>query len=360
VIERFAWTTPVRILLLSLVVHGCAAADSETSDSSYELTDSTLAAISAKYQKANQSVIGKIMEAQFIEETGRIIVLDDYPPYLHLFTSDGAHLTSGPTRGDGPHQLRAPVSIAIEGTRVIVLQEGRLSYWETRGDSLAGNPYVLPKWFQPFAMAVGCGGQIVLFGPDMNIGRKEDSREQLSWFFRATIGSGPDVGLTALWGEARPFDLSYGTTHEGALFSGSDSSWVAVLRSGPNSEGDILEFSCDFELRRRRHESEFVFGSDTLPVKLVGYQVFTPFGVLALPDGFLAAVRKRDAPNKVFRTEIFRLANGILEESILLAGDWYIMDVDTARGVILGTQQPEPHFIILPYAYFSTSVARSR
>jgi hypothetical protein len=77
---------------------------------------------------------------------------------------------------------------------------------------------------------------------------------------------------------------------------------------------------------------------------------------VAIPDGLIVAMHRYFAPGfhdvtePMWKTEVFRFMHGEYQGSIVIEGQWMLMDHDPGLGVLMSSNDPLPHFIRIPEA----------
>jgi hypothetical protein len=300
--------------------------------------------------------IGDAREARFLDSAG-YLVLDRYSPHLRMFDLDGRPVWSGGSEGDGPRELRRPQGLAIgPGGQVVVAQQGRLSLWRLVGDSLAFyESLALPDWYRPLAVEDGCAdGEWLLYARDNRqfLTASPELAQQsrrIDHLHRVAFTEGAII-IEPLWAPP-PADASYGrTTHRAALLTRLDTTLVLYHRLSPGQAGSIYKLGCSGRQIDARSERPLIVGGDA-PVKMPQPRPMQwTNGALPIPGGaFLLAIPRWEvAPDHtIWSTELFRVAAGEVH-SVLIEGQWRLYDYHPEFGVLMGTDEPVPHMVLVP------------
>lgn len=317
--------------------------------------------LSARYLSRIGAALSNPVEGRFVDEDRLVVILDRHPPHLHLFSADGEWLWSGGAEGDGPAEFRIDLGYALgaAGRQVVVAQRGRLSLWTVKGDSLALDRTLrLPASHAPQGLVGGCDDDWLFYGRDESGAAIPDDSwtaveaPELPFLHRLRI-KGDSVLLDPLWNDD-PDLIGWQVGHQGALLHRTGAH-VAVhhrpFRYG--AHGHFLEFDCAGILLRSVDELALVKG-DSFPVVAPRPRALGMSGTVALEGGFLTATRRwfspdlHDVDEYTIQTEIFRFRDGLFNGSVLIPGQWLLLDVDSDGRLLGAVSAPEPHFIRVP------------
>lgn len=318
---------------------------------------------SERYIARIGDAVGHAHEARYLDGARHVVVLDRYSPHLRLFTADGDPVWAGGLEGDGPQELRRPLTIATHGDTVLAFQRGRVSEWRFTGEALVFERAVpLPPAFVPLGAVTGCDEHWLFYARnETGLGEDADPFQPVRVtemdFLHTLDLSGEEPQIEVLWADQDPMP-SASEGHAAALM-GRTGERVAVLhRPHYWGAGRILEFTCDGTLIHSHSERALIFG-DSLPVLVPKTQPLQwTAGIAALHDGVLLPLHRflsprfYDVDEWEYRTEFFRFTDGEYQGSFVVNGQWSIMDHDSAAGVLLGQSHPFPHFVRLPAAAF--------
>lgn len=317
--------------------------------------------LSAGYLPRIGPTLSSPTEGRFMDQGRFVVILDRDSPHLHLFSADGDRLWSGGAQGDGPGELRLDVGFALgtSGSQVVVAQRGRLSLWTVEADSLALDRTVrlLPS-FAPQGLVEGCDDDWLFYGRDESGARIPDDSwisleaPELPFLHRLRI-EGDTVLLDPLWSDD-PDLIGWQVGHHGALLDRRGEHVVAHHRPFMYAgHGRFLEFDCDGSLLRSVDELALVTG-DSYPVVAPRPRALGTLGIVAIEGGFLTATRRWFSPRSydieeyTIQTEIFRFQDGTFQGSVLIPGQWVLLDHDSAGHLLMAVRVPEPHFIRVP------------
>jgi hypothetical protein len=306
--------------------------------------------------------IGHAAEARFVGNGRYVLILDRFSPHLRLFSERGDSLWAGGREGGGPMELRDPQAIATRGDTVLVFQQGRISEWSMEADSLAWRTsrYVAPQYF-PLGIEFGCDGNLLLYARNdrqFEVPRDSFAAVPQITYLHAATAEPDSYDIKPLWGTPRNPDAIPWLGHSGVLINRADSNLVVLHRSWNRKAGEIMQFDCGGHPVRHYSENSLVTG-DTVPVlepRRTALEWMA--GVVALPDGFVIPVQRylskarERAGEPLWKTEIFLFLHGQRVGSVLIARQWTFMDYDAGTGVLMTTDQPVPHFVILPEGLF--------
>ena len=349
----------VGICVLAYSITGCGNENAETvtpAQTVAALVDS----ISREYQSRVLDFAYIPREAAFVGEHGRVLVLDTSDPYLRLFTGDGDPLWQGsPPNVDGLEAV--PEAIAAFGDDVVVLQPGFASYWSLAGDTLALRRQIaLPKGDLPLGAIRACGDDgwiLYLRDPNMPMDVAALGEEPKPGAPEVRPMGDPELRAAWIYPLAE-WDAGV-RGHAGNLLSRFDSSIVMLHRPSLRRGGVYTEFDCTGGAGRTVTENALVTGSG-YPVQITrGRALQWSAGVAAVADGFVLALHRwftpgfHDVDRFFYETEIIRLSAGAFVGSILIPGQWLLMDYRGDRGLLLTMSEPIPHFVVLPDSLIS-------
>lgn len=103
----------------------------------------------------------RISDAQLTPDGRFIVVLDQAPPYVRVFSTTGSLETAFVPHGEGPGEAEGPLAIAVSEDRILVLEPGRASLFTPRGEFLDSRGID----FWPESAARGCDGDFLVYGP---------------------------------------------------------------------------------------------------------------------------------------------------------------------------------------------------
>lgn len=304
--------------------------------------------------------IGRAAEARFLAEGSRVLVLDRFPPHLRLFTAEGEPLWSGGLSGGGPAELRDPQALGTNGGDVVVLQPGmRISRWALERDSLRFVGAIpLSAEYAPLGIVSGCSDDWLLYARNDShfVASSSDSpRSRIDYLHRLRFNEGAPE-LTTLWSDARDITAALGYGHSAALIGRSDTIVAVWHRSNAQRAGQVMQFDCDGRVVATVAEASLVTGGE------LRVQISRPAalewtsGVLAVDGGMMVAMhryfsrRVHRVPEPFWKTEVFGFRHGRYVGSVVLSGQWQLMDFHEAAGALVMSEDPVPHFIRVPAA----------
>ena len=161
------------LLVVALNVAGCTGdagdgrslIDRSNSSATADLEDlfSKSLHIGLEIQASSEAeAFANIVDAQLSPDGRFIVALDIVPPYVRVFDSTGVLQTAFVPGGEGPGEARDPVSLTVSNEQVLLVQPGRISWFDYSGELLAERSDLR---FWPHSAARGCAGEFLLFGP---------------------------------------------------------------------------------------------------------------------------------------------------------------------------------------------------
>ena len=103
----------------------------------------------------------RIRDAHLTPDGRFVVVLDQAPPYVRVFTTSGSLEAAFVPHGEGPGEAESPLAMAVSDDRILVLQPGRASLFTLGGGFLDTGA----TGFWPQAAARGCGEDFLVYGP---------------------------------------------------------------------------------------------------------------------------------------------------------------------------------------------------
>lgn len=329
----------------------------------WALNDSLAVNLSSEYSHVIGDSIGKAVEAKFLNGD-RLVVLDGFSPHLRLFTTGGELLWTGGYRGDGPSELRNPKGIAARGDEAVVVQQGRLSFLKFENDSVVIGSTALPPWLIPQGVEYGCDGEILIYGRDNSEFRidgvdSEDVAPEVTWLHMLMPNGQGDIDIVGVWKEPRA-SAGARNNHRGAVLDRSESTLVVFHRMSPFGGGRLLSFDCDLGMTLALDENRLVKGDSLQVIEPRPKAMQWTNGMVALPDGFLVALCRWFTPTArgeraYQKTELFHFRDGQFRSSMLLDRQWFLLDYDLRHGLLMTSDDPKPHFVIVPPAALGQS-----
>lgn len=301
-------------------------------------------------------------EGRFIGEDGSILLLDRHPPFLRLIARDGELVWSGdpPPGSPAPGE---PEAIGVAGERVLLLERGRVVLYESTADSLAVAGFLpLPARYLPMGAVRGCSGEWLVYARDDEpqspaATGAPDRIRVTSHTLRTAAGSLERLSLWVL-----PLDPMGGNWegHSGSTIAARDSVITLLHRASPKQAGVVIEASCDGAVLRRYREESLVTG-DSVPVVLPRPRALEWMaGIAALPGGFIAAQQRWFSPavhqvdSYRYATELLRFTGGEYAGSLVVRGQWKVLDYRAGAGLLLAATEPAPHVAVLPDSSLET------
>jgi len=358
------WAAATGWATLLLLVCSACAPESPRSDAADGPAGEValLAELSDRYLPRIGWTLSSPVKGRFMDQDRFVVILDRHSPHLHLFSADGDRLWSGGAEGDGPGELRLDVggyALGTAGRQVVVAQRGRLSLWTLEADSLALDRTVrLPASYAPQGLVEGCDDDWLFYGRDESGVRIPDDSwitveaPELPFLHRLRIES-DTVLLDPLWSDD-PELIGWQVGHQGALLGRRGEHVVAHHRPFMYSgHGRFLELDCRGSLLRSVDELALVTG-DPYPVVAPRPRAQGTLGIVSLEGGFVTATRRSfstrsyDIEEFTTQTEIFRFQDGTFQGSVLIPGQWRLLDRDSAGHLLMAQRNPEPHFIRIP------------
>jgi hypothetical protein len=188
--------------------------------------------------------IGDVRQARFIYGGERIVVLDRYPPHLHLFHNDGRHIWTGGRYGAGPGEHQGPQSLEIVGDDAVVLQRGKAIFWRITPDSLVPRDVRTEASFHPYDMAQGCDDRLLVYGVEG--ARFFEPNSDIAVLFELEGLEDNEGRFVVRWKDTAQPGRHIVSGHTGPLVGGHPTGWIVRHRqnwdiNGPG--GDVLEVS---------------------------------------------------------------------------------------------------------------------
>lgn len=285
----------------------------------------------------------------------RVLVLDRYPPHLRLFTADGTPLWSGGRAGEGPQEFSDPQVLGTRGSIALVLQRGtRISRWMLDHDSLRFVDAIpLPPEFAPLGIVPGCDSdEWLLYARNDDhfiVEEGEAALPRIDYLHTLTIHE--DTAVVPLWSDERDITAALGYGHSATLIGRTGGNVVVWHRSNARQAGRVLRFDCRGQLRSSFEETDLATGADGLAQVPRPYALAWTSGVVALDNAFVVAIhryfsrRHHGVPENLWKTEVFGFAGSAYAGSIVLDGQWQLMDYHRDAGILLATEEPVPHFV---------------
>lgn len=108
-------------------------------------------------------LLGNVRAARLTSDGARIIVLDEFEPFIKVMDREGRLIRSFAKSGQGPGELNNPQWLAVQGDSVIaVIGVNGLREFSLEGESLASVP---PMPLYLTGLAEGCEGGWLVLGP---------------------------------------------------------------------------------------------------------------------------------------------------------------------------------------------------
>lgn len=300
-------------------------------------------------------------EGRFVGSRNHILILDRHAPYLRLLTRDGELLWSG--GASAPVSSSKPEAIGVAGDKVLVVERGTLALWHFSGDSLALEElHPLDSRYLPLGAAEGClPGWLVYVRDDESDpppGFRTASRDAVT--IRVLPPSPRSHDLVTLWALPIAPGATAAEGHAGTLIARRDMTVTLLHRASPREAGVILEADCDGTVRRQHRELALVTG-DSLPVLVPRPRPLEwTAGIVGIGDGFIIAQQRWFSPvvhgvdSYHYSTELLRFSHGEYVGSIIIRGQWKLLDYDAGLGVLLAMTEPSPHFAVLSDTVFAS------
>ncbi len=316
----------------------------------------SLAAISGAAMDRIQDGVGKAREALFFGSGEFVVVLDHYEPFLRLFSRSGVPLWSGGKEGEGPQEFESPQAIAVEDDRLFVLQAGKVSEWAFDGDSLAFREVApIPLHLFPLGAEIGCNGDLLIYARnEEGVFASQEGRDpsrQVAYLHSWSFPFGSNQ-IRPFWHTERDPYASPFLGHVARLFSRNGRRLVIHHRVDYRVAGEFIELDCRGTTATTLLKETELVEPDSFPVIAPRPRALEwTAGTVATPEGFITLQQryysKRLFGNKAmpWKTEVFFLLGEGGVRSVLIPGQWYLMDIDSTGDLLLATEEPIPHFV---------------
>jgi len=325
----------------------------------HPLIQEVVSELSAEFSSRIGDGIGHTIEGRFVGNGAYVVLLDRYSPHLRLFTADGTPLWAGGETGGGPREFRNPWVVSTKDDRVIVLQRGRLSIWQLQADTLAFvETRPVPPQYAPLGMVPGCDEDWLLFARDGSQFEAHDDVFQgvqaarVDFLHRLRITE-DQVIVEPIWTDGLA-DVGTVEGHAATMIDRLGNRVVIIHRPHYLVPDRIVELDCAGTLLHI-HDEEGLARGDPYPVLLPrprGTQWTA--GIIAVTDGQITAKHRPFAPHihgvdePHNHTETFRFERGEYRGSVVLPGQWLLLDHHPEGGVLLARNHPVAEFIRIP------------
>lgn len=153
----------ILVLLLYLAACGPTTETPRSPTTTHQVQASDATARFGSLEWEDQA-FSRIADASLSPSGRFVVVLDEAPPFVHVFDRSAGESWNFGARGEGPGELRRPYSLEVVGdTTLLLLSNGRFDVFDIHGNWLRGRPLnefgVLAS-----ALAVGCDGRLFVYG----------------------------------------------------------------------------------------------------------------------------------------------------------------------------------------------------
>lgn len=285
--------------------------------------------------------LGEIVSARLSPDGSFIAALEASPPFLRIFRRDGA-VESFVARGDGPGEIRAPLSLAVSDSEIAILEVGtRLVLVRHDGEPTA--TYVLASVL-PQAIGRACGGW-VLYGPDLN------RSDRIPWLRTLELSDGDLRTSRILFRDSiMPAGRSWSRSRGPVA---ADGAVVFFHRHGEPPR--IVRQPCDGSIPVDLSEPSDPVSPEDEPRTAPRGAVTLPRGMTILVGAFLdgrgtvVAAEWRVGSDSTW----FRLSGDSRRVTLAVPGHHRIEDYRENVGALLSVEDPYPRLLLVDPAAFA-------
>lgn len=113
----------------------------------------------------DEAVVARVAGARLTSDGNRVVLLDNVPPFVKVFSADGSFVRGFLRRGEGPGEARAPFGVATaSGGRVLVIHDRHASVFDSGGRFISRVSFEA-MGFHPLAATGGCDDEWIFYGP---------------------------------------------------------------------------------------------------------------------------------------------------------------------------------------------------
>lgn len=291
-----------------------------------------------------EATLGRILAARVTEGRKHVVVLDFVAPYVKVFNGEGRFVRAFLKEGAGPGEARYPVALAVSGDSLILVADvtGRMRVLTLDGRVQAE---ATPGGFLPLAVAAGCNGEWIVYGPNFRGSGTAPTWLRRIRFDRGTPVAGEETLRDTIGSSAVPQGVAYGMVTTG----GATWTWhtlgrrnaLARWRCGASTP-EIVAREAAPDLPRSKHEGGSV-------ARLELHAGSRARGGLAVVGGRgMVAEQVMGQNGEWERTEFSLLTPGGRARSFSLPGGLEFRDSRPGVGVLMSSDDPLPHVFLIP------------
>lgn len=287
--------------------------------------------------------------------TGRVLVLDDTPPFVLVVEADGSSRRMV-ARGDGPSEVRGPksvVPVSESVSDVAILAHDALVRFDSMGRAVSRQR--LP--FTPLALVRGCGG-LVVYGVDLS------RREGRTWLHLYTT-------------DLQPVDWRGLVDHAeiGAFFPGrryliaADDQDIWLVHDYAQGGSTLLRVSCENAVVHQTIAQDLLTppiltapaasGDGSSARTAVTYPDTTAVGMLLTSAGLLFMERIRPSASADSWGEMALVHGDHLHRGGVSDGRLRLLGGGGGTGIVLSTREPFPRLAIIDESVLVQVLTRS-
>jgi hypothetical protein len=231
--------------------------------------------------------------------------------------------------------------------------------WRVNSDSLEfQGAFSIPLAYFPLGVNRACSGDgwLLYARNDDQLPRSLASIKsglEVDFLHRAQFDAS-DIDIQPIWAADLDPTIYLGSGHTATVIGVAGGRVAVWHRPNHKASGKIVELDCSGATLFTHSEHSLVTG-DSLSVLIPRPRPLEWTGGLAtIGNGVVVAIHRyfsklyHGVNESHWKTEIFSFTDGSYRGSMVLSGQWFVMDSHPDLGILVTTAEPVPHFVRFP------------